>query len=223
MYVLYGGKFTRAVMVEMVLAEIGVPFELREVDTGCGEHRSEEFLKINPAGWVPALITPEGDALYETPAINLYLAERHAAEHLIPLSKDPARGRFLSAYFYLSGELEPAMKRYFFPHRYGDGEAGAPIVKAKAFEAARTCLKVIERRLSTEGPYHLEQRFSLADLVLAHWVATFEEQDVISDLPAVSGCVALVVERPRLAPVFEKQAAWMKELFELYGEGGGVR
>ena len=126
MYIVYGGKFTRTLMVEMVMAEIGIDHEMREVDTTRREQLSPEYLAINPAGWVPALITPEGDRLYETQAINLYLAERHGATHLAPAVGDPLRGLFLSALFYLADELEPAIKRYFFPHRYADGEADAP-------------------------------------------------------------------------------------------------
>ena len=91
MYIVYGGKFTRTLMVEMVMAEIGIACEMRNVDTIKREHLSPDYLEVNPAGWVPALITPEGDRLYETQAINLYLAERHGATHLAPAADDPLR------------------------------------------------------------------------------------------------------------------------------------
>ena len=55
MYIVYGGKFTRSLMVEMVMAEIGLDYEMRNVDTGRREQLSPDYLKINPAGWVPAL------------------------------------------------------------------------------------------------------------------------------------------------------------------------
>ena len=80
MYILYGGPFTRAFIVEMVMAEGDIAYELRVVDIVEQEHRAPEFLAINPAGWVPALITPDGATLYETPAINLHLAERHGLD-----------------------------------------------------------------------------------------------------------------------------------------------
>ena len=223
MYIVYGGKFTRTLMVEMVMAEIGIDHEMREVDTTRREQLSPEFLAINPAGWVPALITPEGDRLYETQAINLYLAERHGATHLAPAAGDPLRGTFLSALFYLADELEPAIKRYFFPHRYAGGEADAPVIRARAFEACRHCLRVIDGRLSENGPFHLGERFSLADIVLAYWSGNFEEPHALDDVPAVRRCATLVSERPKLGPVFEKQAAWMEEFHALRAAGGGVR
>ena len=121
MYTLYGGKYTRSGLVEQVLTECEVEFEQCEIDTAKGEQRSAEFLKINPAGWVPALATAEGAVLYETPAINLYLAEKHLPGELVPIGDDPDRGPFLSALFYITGMLEPALKRYWFPDRYADG------------------------------------------------------------------------------------------------------
>ena len=60
MYIVYGGRFTRTICVQMVIEEGGLPYELRELDILRGEHRSPEFLSINPAGYVPAMITPEG-------------------------------------------------------------------------------------------------------------------------------------------------------------------
>ena len=223
MYIVYGGKFTRTLMVEMVMAEIGIACEMRNVDTIKREHLSPEYLEINPAGWVPALITPEGDRLYETQAINLYLTERHRATHLAPAVGDPLRGLFLSGLLYLAGELEPAIKRYFFPHRYGNGEADAPAIKARALEACRHCLRVIDGRLSRNGPYHLGARFSLVDIILTHWAVNFEEPSVLEDVPAVRRCATLVSERPKLKPLFEKQAAWMEEFHALRDAGGGVR
>ena len=61
MYVLYGCDFTRAALVQWVLDEGGLEYELRKIDISKGEHRAVEFLAINPAGFVPVLVTPDGD------------------------------------------------------------------------------------------------------------------------------------------------------------------
>ena len=158
---LYGGPYTRALITEMVLIESGIPYELRVVDVLANEHRSPEFLAINPAGWVPALITPEGETLYETPAINLMIAERHGLTDIAPAAGDPARGRFLCGLFYLTGELEPVMKRYFFPHRYVVRKEDASAMKKMAAADALDRLGVVNQRLEAEGPYHLGDRVSL--------------------------------------------------------------
>src|SRR6516165_5216965 len=118
MYVLYGGEFTRATLVQWVLEEGKIEYELRKIDVLKGEHRSAEFLAINPAAFVPVLITPEGDALYEVAALMLYLADRHGLTDLAPAVTDPRRGLFLSTVFNIAGDIQSEMKRFYYPHRF---------------------------------------------------------------------------------------------------------
>src|SRR5690349_11792053 len=91
MYILYGGDFTRAPLVQWVLEEGGLAYELRKVNILKGEHRAPEFLAINPAGLVPVLITPEGEVLHEVAALMVYLADRHQLAGLAPAMTDPRR------------------------------------------------------------------------------------------------------------------------------------
>jgi glutathione S-transferase len=212
MYVLYGGRFTRALLVEMVLAEGDLAYELREVDITRDEHRRPEFLAINPAGWVPALITPEGDTLYETPAINLFLAERHRLTHLAPHVEERDRGRFLSGLFYLTDDLEPVMKRYFYPHRFVLRPEDTPAMKQRSLDAALERISVVERRLAERGPFHLGARFSLVDLTLAYWAAHIDPAERLEPYPRVRHCIEQVMARPELAPRFR----FLRESLETY-------
>lgn len=222
MYVLYGGPFTRALMVEMVLAEGDIPYELRPVDIIKQQHRTPEFLAVNPAGRVPILITPEGETLYETPAINLYLAERHGLTRLAPRVEEPERGAFLSGLFYLTDELEPALKRYFFPHRYDLRPGDAPAMKHKSLGDALEHLEVIELRLQATGPHHLGARFSLVDLTLAFWAACFESVGRLEAFPAVQRCEKLVAERPKLRAKFAALTSDIADYARLLQRGEGV-
>ena len=223
MYILYGGRFTRALIVEMVMAEGGIPYELRNVDIVAHEHRRPEYLAVNPAGWVPALLTPEGETLYETPAINLYLAERHGLTHLAPGIGDPERGPFLSGLFSVTGDLEPIMKRYFYPHRYVLRDEDRAAMKERALGEALERLRVMEGRLGGKGPYHLGARFSLVDLTLCYWTALLDDLGALEPMPALRRRLDLVTARPRLRPHFEQQRAWRDEYAEMQARGEGVR
>ncbi len=64
-YQLYGGRFTRALIVQMVMAEGGLEYDLLEIDILKNEHRSAKFLALNPAGYVPVLVKPDGEAVIE--------------------------------------------------------------------------------------------------------------------------------------------------------------
>lgn len=223
MYVLYGGRFTRALLVEMVLLEAGIPYELREVDIVKHEHLQPDFLSINPAGWIPALVTPNGEVLYETAAINLYLVDHHRLTELAPGIEEPERGLFLSGLFYAAGELEPIMKRYFYPHRYVLREEDSEAIKQHALAAALERVTVIDKRLSASGPYHLGARFSLVDLVVTYWMTLIEALGVLESYPAVRKCLDLILERPKCRQKFAEQAAWRVEYAQMQARGEGVK
>ncbi len=203
MYTLYGGEISRALMVEMVFAEGDIPYELIVVDILKGEHRAPEFLKINPAGWVPALVTPEGEILSETAAINLYLAERHNLTQLVPGVEEAERGMFLSGFFYLTNDLEPILKRYFYPHRFITRKEDMSIVKQQALDSAFERLSVIENRLAEGGPFHLGERFSLVDLTMCYWTSYINADGLFDSYPRIRQCMELVKSRPKLQPKFE--------------------
>ncbi|MEM8689921.1 MAG: glutathione S-transferase family protein [Pseudomonadota bacterium] len=224
MYVLYGGPFTRALVTEMVLAEGDLPHEVRDVDILSGGHRTPEFLKINPAGWVPALITPEGEHLYETPAINLYLAERHALTHLAPATADKDRGRFLSGFFFLAGDLEPVMKRVFYAHRFVVRPEDENQAKQMAMDTALERLSVIERQMSESGgPYVLGERFSLIDLTLAYWLGTLDTSGMHDQFPAILKMADLVRARPKLSAHFVRLDEDKVKYADLQRRGEGVK
>jgi glutathione S-transferase len=88
---LYGTSNTRAFRPLWMLEELGLPFEHVKLDFAKGETRSADFLRLNPNGHVPVLV--DGDlVLFESMAINLYLAERYGGGTLRPDSpEDRAR------------------------------------------------------------------------------------------------------------------------------------
>jgi len=205
MYILYGGGFTRALGPQMVLEEANLPYELRTVDMDSGEHRGSEFLKVNPAGYVPALMTPEGHVLHEAAAIMLYLAERHGLEDLAPAADDPQRGIFLSKLFYFTNDIQPSLKRFYYAHRYALDTTDIAAVRAQSRDMAVERWQVLDGWLADHGPYHLGDRFSLADLHLAMWTAYgFEAPgDMAEMFPATGRIFAQVRQRPKAGPLLE--------------------
>ena len=80
---LYNSMGPNPKAVRMFAAERGVELELQEVDLMAGENRQETFLKINPAGQLPALVLDNGDILSEITAICEYLDEKDGSTSLI--------------------------------------------------------------------------------------------------------------------------------------------
>src|SRR5262245_6206158 len=90
MITLYGSGVSRWVRPYWLLQELDVPFEPKLVSVRKGEHRSPEFLAVNPFGKLPALV--DGDlTLIESAAICTYLGDKYAEKALIPKTGTRAR------------------------------------------------------------------------------------------------------------------------------------
>jgi glutathione S-transferase len=204
MYILYGGDFTRSGLVQWVLDEGGLDYTFRKVDIIKGEHRSPDFLAINPAGLVPVLITPEGETLTETAALMVHLADRHGLTDLAPSATDPLRGLFLSTIFFLASDIQAEMKRFHFPHRFSlrveDNEKTQELTRAMVLSR----LAVVNERLEKSGPYLLGTRFSLADAFLSFWMAYLGSDDVSARLQSIGRLYGLAKQRPKLAALLGK-------------------
>lgn len=223
-YILYGGTFTRALGPQMVLEEAGLPYELRVVDMDRGEHFGAEFRKLNPAGFVPAMVTPEGDVLHEAAGLMLYLADRHGLD-LVPGPTDPQRGLLIAKLFYFTNDVQPAFKRFYYPARYALRPEDVAATKAKAREAVVERLQVLENWLTEHGPFHLGERVSIADLHLGLWTAYgFEKPgDTADHFPAIGKVFEAVLARPKSGPLVQGLLDFMVErrARQARGEIGG--
>jgi glutathione S-transferase len=210
-YILYGGGPTRSMLVEMVLAEGAIPYELREIDIFQGEHRGPEFLAVNPLGWIPALVTPDRETICETPAINLWLCEAHELQ-LVPPPGDALRGQFLTAFHNVIGEVEPTLKRVFFPQRYALAPEQTTETRKLAVEMLDERLRPLDCNLAQGGPFFLGDRLSLADLTLAYWTAYAERWGGLDEYPALRRALNLCRSRPSLRDIFKRQSDWTEKL-----------
>src|ERR1051326_3803768 len=102
---LYFNPQSRALIAKWMLDECGAEYELVPIDFEKREHKTPGFLKINPAGKLPALV--DGEArVFEGAAICMYLAEKYPQANLAPKPGMPERGRYLSLMVYSTSQLE---------------------------------------------------------------------------------------------------------------------
>jgi glutathione S-transferase len=204
MYILYGGDYTRSTLVQWVLEEGKIAYELRKIDIVKGEHHSADFLAINPAGLVPVLITPEGEALCEVAALMLYLANRHQLTELAPATTDPDWGLFLSTVFYIASDIQAEMKRFHFPHRFSLRTEDNAAVQDRAKSLVLSRIGVMDARLANRGPYVLGDRFSLADFYLCFWIAYLDREAACRQFPSIARLYGLVRSRPGATAYLEE-------------------
>src|SRR5215510_11767367 len=91
--------------VRLLLHQLGIPFELVQLDILKGETRTPEFLQKNPNGRIPCLRLDDGTYLWESNAIQCYLAEG------TPFLPDDRleRAQVLQWMFFEQYEHEPAI------------------------------------------------------------------------------------------------------------------
>jgi glutathione S-transferase len=153
---LYYNPQSRAVISKWMLDECGANYEIVPIDFTKLEHKTPEFLKINPAGKLPALV--DGDSkIFEGAAICLYLGDKFLEANLAPKIGAPERGRYLSLMVYSTSQLEPAMSDALL-----GGQAATPQRGWTDFGTARN---VIEGELG-EGPYLFGDWFTAADVMI---------------------------------------------------------
>ena len=201
MYKLYYAPRSAAVGVRALLETIGAPYELSEVDIYSDEPRDPEFLRINPNGWVPALVY-EGGAMYEAAAITIFLCDRHPQAGLAPAPEDPLRGAFLQWLVYMAGTLQPAYQMVYYPFRFAAREEDYASVRTRAATRLAEIWQILDDAL-IPGPWLLGNRFSACDVylyMLSTWLS--DEHTPISAFPNAARCVEMVAARPEVARVF---------------------
>ena len=195
MYTLYYAPGTASMSVHLALIELGVPHELHRVDFDAREQKSAAYLALNPNGSVPTLIV-DGQPVYESGALLLLLAERHAQAHLAPAPGTPARALFLQWMVHFANTVQPAFRIWFSAKEFvGPGDIdGAKALARDHIEAAWDRLSA---HLTAHGPYVAGDAFGVADIfaiLLMRWSRNMPKP--ATSWPALAALAERVKSRP---------------------------
>ncbi|HEY3816819.1 MAG TPA: glutathione S-transferase N-terminal domain-containing protein [Polyangiaceae bacterium] len=147
---------TRKVL--MTLAETQTPFEMVVVDFAKGEHKTEEHLRRQPFGRIPAL-DDDGYALFESRAMCRYLNER-AGGKLVP-GDMKARGKMEQWISIEMSEFSGHAMKFVYKHVF-KREQDAAVLEA-ATKALETTCAFMDRELA-KNQYVAGADFSIADI-----------------------------------------------------------
>src|SRR5215207_9653446 len=182
---LYYNPRSRAVISKWMLDECSGEYEIATIDFEKGEHKSPEFLKINPAGKLPALVDGES-RIFESAAICLYLADKFPEANLAPEIDAPERGRYLSLMVYSTSQLEPAM---------GDALLGVEALAQRGWTGFETAQDVIEGELGDEA-YLFGDWFTAADVIIGSMFIWEQLWSGPSERPKIGAYVNRLLSRP---------------------------
>jgi len=157
---LYGTSTSRAFRPMWLMEEIGLQYELISTDFRKGETRTDAYLQINPNGKVPTLI--DGDlVLYESMAINLYLAKQYGKD-LYP--DNPAQGALANMWSYwVMTEVEYSLLTVLLNTRVLAKEKRNPDKVTNNLKALEAPFNVLNSTLAGRS-YLISEEFGIADL-----------------------------------------------------------
>jgi glutathione S-transferase len=196
----YGAPASSAGRTHWMLEEIGVPYEYKRMTARTGETQTPEFLAMNPAGTVP--FVEDGDLkLFESIAINFYLAEKYAPA-LWP-GDAAERARIYQWSLWAITNVQPVLMDIMNHMAILPEADRSAKVAVRAKEAAPSFLAVIEKALHGKE-YLVANQFSVADV---------NAGSVINLAPAV-GCsldaypsTAAWLARLKARPAYKRVAA----------------
>ena len=189
----YGVAGSRAYRTLWMVNELGLEYEHIPIRFGDASTQSPDYLAVNPNGRIPA-IDDDGFKLWESMAINLYLAKKHD-NGLWPKTLE-GEAQALQWSFWAMTEVErPAltvlMNRVFLPE-----EKREPRLADEAERQLQGPLKVLEQALARSG-YLVSSNFSVADLNVASVLAWARMARVdLSSFPRVKEWLSAALHRP---------------------------
>ena len=194
-----GRGLARDMPVRWAFEEVGQPYDVRLVSFA--EMKQSAHRALQPFGQIPTY--EEGDlALFESAAIVLHIAERHAG--LLP--EDPAgRARAIAWMFAAQSSVEPAVV---------EREAAILLERDKSWYEAR--LPLLDDRVRARlgdlsnalgGGDWLDGAFSAADLVMINVLRRPAATALIGDYPNLVAYVARGEARPAFKRAFDAQHA----------------
>ena len=168
---LYYATGTCALASHIALEQAGADYVAQRLDFANQQQRSAEYLRINPKGRVPALVTERG-ILTETPAILQYVAQRHPQANLAPLDDPFELARMNAFNSYLCATVHVAHAHGRRGYRWSDDKAALATMTAKVPQNMAECFELIEREYFV-GPWVLGERYSVSDpylFTIASWL-----------------------------------------------------
>ena len=161
-----------------------------------GETRTPEFLRRNPNGRIPCLELEDGTHLWESNAIQFYLAE---GTPFLP-SDRLARAQVLQWMFFEQYSHEPYIAVVRLWHHAGTVEANRDQLEAKVARGY-AALDVMETHLRGRD-FFVAERYTIADIALyAYTHVAHEGGFELARYPALNAWLARVRAQPRHVPI----------------------
>lgn len=187
--------------VHIALREAGIDHSIERVDMATKKTESgDDFLKINPLGYVPALELEDGDVLLEAPAILQYIADLNPGSALAPANGTRERVKLQEQLNFIASELHKSFGPFFAPIQPEGALREQALAKlGKRFDA-------LNAMLSNGKGYLMGDKFTVSDTyayVVANWAGIVGID--LSPWPKVQAYISHVGARPHVLEVLKRE------------------
>jgi glutathione S-transferase len=194
------------------LEEVGAPFETRLVSFVAGDHRSPDYLELNPAGAVPVLQTQSG-SIAQSCAILWYLARRHPESGLLPPSNSPhEEAMLLSQLTHFASDLHPAVSRLVVPILYANAPEAQAELRASSREKLAFLLAGKEKSLGHSEWLHGADWSALDSYLGWIWFRITGAGFDVTPFPAISAHYSRLNARPAVQRALAREGRAQTEL-----------
>lgn len=193
MITIYGSPRSSAGRCIWALEEAGVAFTQKDVDMKNKEHKSADFLKINPMGKVPAMV--DGDiTLFESMAINYYIADTYKKELLGTNALE--KGLSMQWSFWATSELQPPIIEVFIQKVFIPEDKRDNSIIEKNLNKLPELLTVLNNSLA-DRKYLAGNQFTIGDINTASVVSICPMMGVdLGAYPNIKSWLGAINDRP---------------------------
>lgn len=168
---LYYSKGACSLAVRIMLHEMGIEAQFESVDLGSKKTQSgQNFLEINPKGFVPVLVLEGGEILTENTVIQQYLADKYKAFDYLPPANDINRYHVLEWLNFVSTEIHKSCGPLF------NSQIPDALKESIFVPALKSKLAFVEKHLSTQS-FLMGDKFTSPDaylFVVLRWMSHFK-------------------------------------------------
>jgi glutathione S-transferase len=189
---IYGIARTRAFRALWIAKELGLDYEHIPVEIGQAGARQPDYLAINPNGRLPA-IDDGGFALWESLAITLYLAKKHATGTLYPATLE-GEAKAWQWSLWAVQEVDRGVNIWSLHAVRLPPEDRDPQRRAEALKVIEAPFRVLDGALA-DRPYLLGNDFTVADLNVSAVISRAIDMD-LSATPRLGDWLRRCLERP---------------------------
>ncbi|MGH8479592.1 MAG: glutathione transferase GstA [Gammaproteobacteria bacterium] len=185
----------------IVLREAAYTFDLEGVDLAKKQTASgEDYTRINPKGYVPALRLDNGEVLTEVAVILQYLADQEPESGLAPKTGTMERYRLMEWLNFVSSEIHKQFGPLFNPQITAEWKANQLELLGRRFD-------YLTERLNGKS-YLMGDQFTVVDAYLftvLNWSALLRVD--LGKWPRLKDYIARVAARPAVQEAMSAQVA----------------